>query len=679
MSHFGFQLFRLSIKRTRATTARWTALRYISSEPSLWRGVNCPSLELDLTPIRLVGPPEITHSAFIVNSYLDDAKDPIRDKLISRKRKSRSRYIYGLPKDPCREFYVRFTDRKSSPDVLQYYLELSWHHCPQITLEHICLLRRTSHYRKRCRENFYIAALWLHRHHSLTLAYNLKAFAEYGCLKDLLEILYRIVNGSQVRHNQIMERNRAMLERRERLRGNGVKCEVMQEKNVTHLRKEEKFMMAKKAIERYIYDPKYRFLHIQISRLFVELLKADLEYLISGQLAKISLASKWCPSLDSSYDRSTLFCESVARRLFPYDSCPEYRGIDEAHYAYRVRDRLRKEVLVPLRRALGLVEIYTCSNQWNLIQYDQVTPHVMRIYRRLFYKHDRDRFLQHFQNVLHLQSVQGPKTPKTTTKELLPYEILSHFDHFFDSKLWFSDYDGSHEVAELQWKRMIDNYSSKKKFVNCITIVDDNYLFRAGYGCDERFCLAFQLMTSELCGSPWRGKVLTYTVNPEFLDIKGDDLGSRIHFLRFMPFYESSQSSKKSVHMKLKHIQFLDKILETAINLKLSKENMIERVFIFDLSGGYKYVDDWERSYGTIREKYERNGYVLPKIVRWDLWYCFQRVRAFGNGLIELTGSSEANFRIFLESDGILDPTVEDEPKKSKIWKEDYPKLMLCD
>ena len=134
---------------------------------------------------------------------------------------------------------------------------------------------------------------------------------------------------------------------------------------------------------------------------------------------------------------------------------------------------------------------------------------------------------------------------------MLPYKILSHFDHFFYSKLWFSDYDGGHEVAKLQWKRMIDNYSSKNKFVNCITIVDDNYLFRAGYDCIERFRLAFQLMTSEHCGSPWRGKVLTYTVNPEFVDIEGDDLGSRIHFLRFLNLYESSQPSKCCEYPKL--------------------------------------------------------------------------------------------------------------------------------
>jgi hypothetical protein len=124
-----------------------------------------------------------------------------------------------------------------------------------------------------------------------------------------------------------------------------LKSKVMQKRSVVaHLRNEKRIMMEKKAIERYNYDPKYRFLHDQISNLFAKLLKADLEYLISGKLTKISLASKWCPSLDSSYDRSTLLCESVARKLFPCDSCPEYRELDESHYVYRVRNRLQKEV-----------------------------------------------------------------------------------------------------------------------------------------------------------------------------------------------------------------------------------------------------------------------------------------------------------------------------------------------
>ena len=121
--------------------------------------------------------------------------------------------------------------------------------------------------------------------------------------------------------------------------------------NAEKERKEKRNMMVKKAIKQYNYDEKYHFLYDRISGLFAELLKADLEHLNSGQTTKFSLASKWCPSLYSSYDYSTLFCESVASRLFPYDSCPEYKGIDEAHYVYGVQNRLQKEVLVPLHNA----------------------------------------------------------------------------------------------------------------------------------------------------------------------------------------------------------------------------------------------------------------------------------------------------------------------------------------
>lgn len=155
--------------------------------------------------------------------------------------------------------------------------------------------------------------------------------------------------------------------------------------------------MAQEAIEKYKSDPKYRFLYDQIADVFAKLLKADLEFLNEGKIRNISLASKWCPSLDSSYDRSLLFCESVARRLFPYDSSPQYEGTEDSHYAYRVRDRLRKEVLVPLRRALTLPEVYMSCNKWNLLPYNQVASTAMKTHKKLFLKHDRDRFLQHIQ------------------------------------------------------------------------------------------------------------------------------------------------------------------------------------------------------------------------------------------------------------------------------------------
>ncbi|KAF9607264.1 hypothetical protein IFM89_033471 [Coptis chinensis] len=157
--------------------------------------------------------------------------------------------------------------------------------------------------------------------------------------------------------------------------------------------------MAEKALARYTNDPNYQFLHDQISALFAELLSSDIKCLKSEKYGKVSLAAKWCPSLDSSYDQSTLICESIAKKVFPRDSDPEYEGIVESHYAFKVRNRLRKQVLVPLRQALELPEIYMAANKWNCLPYKRVASVVMKIYKGLFMEHDESRFTEYLEDV----------------------------------------------------------------------------------------------------------------------------------------------------------------------------------------------------------------------------------------------------------------------------------------
>jgi hypothetical protein len=108
----------------------------------------------------------------------------------------------------------------------------------------------------------------------------------------------------------------------------------------------------------YYGDDDYRFIYNEILDIFSKLLKFDLEFLKFVDLHKISLAAKFCPSLNTFFDYATLMCESVSRRLFPQDLDPIYKKILEPHYAYRVRDRLHKEVIAPFRRALISRESY---------------------------------------------------------------------------------------------------------------------------------------------------------------------------------------------------------------------------------------------------------------------------------------------------------------------------------
>uniref|UniRef100_A0A7N2R1V3 Uncharacterized protein n=1 Tax=Quercus lobata TaxID=97700 RepID=A0A7N2R1V3_QUELO len=576
--------------------------------------------------------------------------------------------------------------------------------------------------------------MWLHQYHPKTLACNLKTFAKVGCLKDLLEILCRIVNSGtpilqghadfrdrvelkrinlilgrrikklaqrtnktmtckgrikQFMRRKIltrrkqnmkavkdwtktkkekasylrMENRKMMVKKAFEKRMKAVKDKMNAKKEKATKRKEKRNMMAIKAIEWYNSDPKYRFLYDRISDLFAELLKADLEHLNTGRTEKISMASKWCPSLYSSYDYSTLICGSVARRLFPYDSCPEYKGINESHYVYRVRNRLQKEVLVPLRKALELPEIYMSANQWNLLQYDRISSVALKTYKRAFIN--------------------------MTVK-----------------------------VAERQWKRMLDTFSKNGKFVNRISTFNMN-------DCMHGFCCGFTLMTSELCANPWKGKLLRYGDNPEIVSIEGDDLGSRINFCRLNNVVspkgddndtkvelvilcgcqkkkktnkqtENADAGKLSAQTgtkqwRLRLISFLDKILETAIDLNVSKQDMIKRVFVFDGTGlDFRKIWQYEgccsscvcgssSNYEAMREKFKRNGYVMPETVHWDVSNYGSPVPAVlsvEDGLTHISRPLETSFRGFLEGDGTLNLRA---MMESEICSAGDPELLVLD
>ncbi|GAB4843148.1 hypothetical protein Ancab_013123 [Ancistrocladus abbreviatus] len=56
---------------------------------------------------------------------------------------------------------------------------------------------------------------------------------------------------------------------------------------------------------------------------------------------------------------------------------PRYTGIEDQHYAYSVRDRLRKQVLVPLNQSLEVPEVFMGANQWETVKYNRVASVVM--------------------------------------------------------------------------------------------------------------------------------------------------------------------------------------------------------------------------------------------------------------------------------------------------------------
>ncbi|KAL4610124.1 hypothetical protein ACB092_08G029400 [Castanea dentata] len=405
--------------------------------------------------------------------------------------------------------------------------------------------------------------------------------------------------------------------------------------------------------ERYNRDPIYRFLHDT----------ADMQALNAGKRKEISLAAKWCPAIDSAYDKSLLICESIARRVFPKESDPEYQTLEEADYAYRILGRLRKKVLEPLCKVL-----YMSANMWETLPYNSVPSVAMKNYKSHFLRHDDVK--------------RGDST--IAAGALLPHEIIASL----------KDSDGG-EVAELQWKRMVDDLSKKGKLSNCIAVCD---VSESMSGDPMEVCMALGLMISELSEDPWKGQVITFDDNPKIQRIQGESLYEKTSFIREMECGGCTDFQK-----------VFDEILQVAVEANLSEDQLIQKVFVFS---DMEFNEASEHCYGydseseseseseekrqeerearlrrsgketdseVIQREFREKGYnKVPEIVFWNLRGDPKAtpVPSDQGGVALVSGFSKNLVKLSLENGGIINPvTVMHQAITGKM----YEKLVVYD
>ncbi|KAI3931241.1 hypothetical protein MKX01_040158 [Papaver californicum] len=566
--------------------------------------------------VQLLGPPEI-YKPITPRTQNHAVDSSFMDLMVANFN------LTDIPSPP----QIRWTENGSATygstgnPLLDFFFHI---HDSLTTLKLIGNLRGVRGTGKLDREGFYGAALWLDKNPPKTLAY-------------LPEILYRLHEGLEVRKLVKEERIRRKKSRSKRVwkensKGRrfyiDYKIEVAPKarfkkstkENAKILRQVKKISILRRGLERYGRDPDYRFLHDRISELFAKCLISDLQFMKSG--GKISFALKWCPSLDSSFDKSTLLCESIARR----------EGVEGAHYAYRIHDRLRKEFLVPLRKALELPEVYIGLNKWESLPYNRVASVAMKNYKKIFMKHDEERFKKY------LESVKRGDA-KIAAGALLPHEIIEK-----TKSLAIGDVSGS----------MV--------------------------GTPMEVCVAPGLLISDMSEDPWKGKVITFSKNPRlhkielmlhrniFFSIRL--LRSKTEFMRRMDWGMSTDFQK-----------VFDIILQVAVNGNLKNDEMIKRVFVFsDMEFDQASENHWETGYQTIQMKFKEKGFMsVPEIVFWNLRDSRATpVTGEQKGVAMVSGFSKNMLSLFLEGGDMNDSKPLSVMKKA-ISGGEYDKLVVID
>ncbi|KAF9904272.1 hypothetical protein EC991_002875 [Linnemannia zychae] len=527
----------------------------------------------------------------------------------------------------CLDFFFEVL-KGTNAETVQRLARAAWAQSPLDTLRLIFQLRSILH-GKGDRKEFYYCMNFLRQEHPRTFLFNLRYIPNHGYWKDLLNWLIfevrRDFNDFQLTTRPAKPKKTPRSKvtpkpRRHTIKNTGnVQAEVKaavktkripedrknaieaaEERNRQHsitarverLAKDEARLARARAA--FKEDNFYRILHLEVARLFANALVRDKARLEKGQ--SVSLAAKWCPSLNQFHDNHTLIASTISQILYP----TKLAGEDHATYINRVRQLYRQEYYVPLRKATPVLETFMTSDRWNEIVYNRVPSIAMKNNKELFEAYDKERFSEYLASV-----AKGETT--IASQALLPHQLVTEATSLQNA----SRDDLRIKTIEAQWKSYVDRLASSGKMESTIAICD---VSGSMSGEPMEVAIALSLLLAQLSHPPFNRVVLTFSANPTIHTINEGSLIDQVRSLRGMPWGYNTDLQKA-----------FNLVLERAVANKLPKEGMVKTMFIFsdmefdeavqNSGGPYEMFTN----YAVVKRNFEAAGYDLPQIVFWNL------------------------------------------------------------
>ncbi|PQQ17906.1 hypothetical protein Pyn_31537 [Prunus yedoensis var. nudiflora] len=225
--------------------------------------------------------------------------------------------------------------------------------------------------------------------------------------------------------------------------------------------------------------------------------------------------------------------------MFPRHNFGEYKDVEEAHYAYRVRDRLRKQVLSPLRKALERLPAAKQNNKSSSLFKNRKRLIALEIYSKIIgcgHGGGRDERRLQIKGYMKLVDILLPK--KTIVDMCfgdglkLPHHVVALLE---------KEHGGDDEIAEVQWRRLVQEFSNKGNLRNCIAVCDVPESMRGTL--KEMVCISMGLLVSELSEKPWQGSVIPLSDFPRLHKVEGDNLQSKCEFMRNIECAEKNHNA----------------------------------------------------------------------------------------------------------------------------------------
>jgi hypothetical protein len=357
--------------------------------------------------------------------------------------------------------------------------------------------------------------------------------------------------------------------------------------------------------------------HLELN-LITNQLRLDYQNLKTGKNNEVSLCAKWCPSERDKNDKEFGMASKVADELFPNDT--------------KKMEKYRKEIIVPLRKQIKIVEQLMTSNRWKQIQYDKVPAVASKRLRNAFMKHDPDGYNDFLQKV-----ARGEKKIKITG--ILPHELVGYY---LKNNVTSPD-----ETIELQWKTLVEATKNLGTLNNILPIVDvSGSMYSTPANVPPIYVsIALGILIAECNTGPLHRKVVSFHKEPSIFSIKGETLFEQVNNL-----------SKISAGLNTNFEAVFDLLLNAAEMFNINQENMPDMVVVLsDMQYDEASNNVTENTlHNSILTKYETKGYNPPKFIYWNLSSQHDEtfpVKSVTDNVAIISGFSEQLLKVFINSD----------------------------
>ena len=319
-------------------------------------------------------------------------------------------------------------------------------------------------------------------------------------------------------------------------------------------------------------------------RVINDQLRSDLDHMTDNK--PVSLLAKWLPSENTS-SKDTRHRAEMLRNALGWTP------------------KLYRQTLSRLRHHIDVVEQKMSANEWSEINYEAVPSRAAMNYRNAFTIHDSERYEQYLTNVKEGKA-------KIHAGVLYPYDIVHAYDH---------PYRMFDDTLEVQWNALPNTV---REGSSTLVVVDGSGSMGCTVGNSSVTCHdvanSIGIYFAEKLTGPYHNQFITFSSSPKFVSFNGaTSLRSKLDIL-----HKHTECSNTNIE------KVFDLVLSVAVKYHLKQDEIPSNILIisdmeFD-AATYQY-NYWNKEshkcnaalFDTIKERWEKAGYQLPRLVFWNV------------------------------------------------------------